>query len=203
MALFRCRKFLGCMSLRTGVWLLALLAILVSGVGSAGSWLEVSWMLHHPLALRDKAATMVAAGVFSLLFLLSLLGFFAALSGKRGVIYIYSKFTFIHAALILLSLGFTLFTTLKPDDSDPQAVEKCLNGTTSPIISQFCNHGLSVVRILPIAFLGAAMLIQFSAWIVASSYGEERDRKREFSDWDPEATRSMLQYPEPPFAARM
>ncbi|KAF7338091.1 Tetraspanin family [Mycena venus] len=201
MALFRCRTFLGCMSLRTGVWLLALLAILVSGLGSAGSWLEVTWMAHHPLVLRDKVATIIQAGAFSLLFLLSLLGFFAALNGKRGVVYIYSKFTFIHAPLIMLSLAVTLFTTLKPD-MDQQAVENCLNGTKSPIISQFCNHGLSVVRILPIAFLGAALLIQFCVWIVATSYGEEIDRGSDFADSDLEATRSMLQYPEPPFAAR-
>ncbi|KAJ7272039.1 hypothetical protein B0H12DRAFT_675637 [Mycena haematopus] len=200
MALFRCRKFLGCVPLRTAVWLLALLAILIGGLGSAGSWLEVSWMSHHPLAWREKVATIIQAGVFSPLFLLSFLGFFAALNGKRGVVYIYSKFVFIHAPLIAIALAFTLLTTISPD-IDPETVEKCLNGTTSPIITQFCNHD-SLVRILPIAFLGAAMLIQFSAWVVASSYGEEWDRKRDVGDWDPELSRSMLEYPEPPFAVR-
>ncbi|KAF7363670.1 hypothetical protein MSAN_01024400 [Mycena sanguinolenta] len=200
MALFRCRKFLGCLSLRTGVWLLALLAILVGGLGSAGSWLEVSWMAQHPLALRQKVATIIQAGVFSLLFLLSFLGFFAALAHKRGVVYIYSKFVFIHAPLIAIALAITLITTIDPDSS-PDAVKTCLNGTTSTIISQFCNHGLSLVHILPIALLGAAVLIQFSAWIVASSYGEERDRKVDFTDSDLESSRSML-YPESPFAAR-
>ncbi|KAJ7905786.1 hypothetical protein B0H14DRAFT_2661622, partial [Mycena olivaceomarginata] len=201
MALLRCRKFLGCIPLGTGVWLLALLAILVGGLGSAGSWLEVNWMAHHPLALRDKAATIIQAGVFSLLFLLSFLGFFAGLSGKRGAVYIYSKFTFIHAPLLILALGFTLFITLKPN-TDPEAVNKCLNGTTSPIITQFCNHGLSLVRILPIALLGAAMLIQLSVWIVASSYGEEQDRRHEFSDSGLESSRTTLLFPESPFAPR-
>jgi len=201
MALFRCRKFLGCVPLRTAVWLLALLAIVVGGLGSAGSWLEVNWMSQHPLASRDKVAKIIQAGVFSLLFLLSLFGFFAAVTGKRGVVYIYGKFIFITGPLIILALGFTLFTTLDPA-TDPDAVQNCLNGTTSPIITQFCNHGLTLVRILPIALLGAALLIQFSAWIVASSYGEERDRKHHFSDSDLESSRSMLEFPEHPFDRR-
>ncbi|KAJ7940379.1 hypothetical protein B0H13DRAFT_8736 [Mycena leptocephala] len=205
MALFRCRKFLGCVPLRTGVWLLTLIAMIVSGPGSAGSWLEVFWMIHHPLPLLNKVTTLIQAGVFSVLFILSLLGFIAALSGKRGAVYIYSKFVFIHAALLLLSLGLTLFTTLRSDDSDPQAVEKCVNGSTSPIIFQFCNHKLSVVRILPIALLGAAILIQFCAWIVGTSYGEEEDRKSDNFHSDLESNSnhwSMLRYPEPPFDAR-
>ncbi|KAJ6525695.1 hypothetical protein B0H19DRAFT_587956 [Mycena capillaripes] len=204
MALFRCRKFLGCVPLRTGVWLLALLAILVSGAGSAGSWLEVYWMTHHPLASIEKVATIIQAGVFSFLFLLSLFGFIAALSGKRGVVYIYSRIVFIHAPLLLLSFGLTLLTTLRPGDSDPESAKKCLNGSTSPIISQFCDRkGLSLIRILPIALLGAAILIQFCAWIVAISYGEEQDRKFDDSRSDLESNqRATLLYPEPPFAAR-
>ncbi|KAJ6463842.1 hypothetical protein C8R47DRAFT_77544 [Mycena vitilis] len=200
MAIFRCRKFLGCVPLRTGVWLLALLAILIGGAGSAGSWLEVYWMTHHLLTLREKVASFIQAAVFSLLFLLSLFGFITALSGQRGAVYIYSKFIFIHAPSILISLGVTLFATLRPDDSDPQAVDNCLNGTTSPIIAQFCNSKLSVVRVLPIALLGATILVQFSAWIVASSYGEEEDKKLYDSRSDLESIgRSEFLFPEPPF----
>jgi hypothetical protein len=97
--------------------------------------------------------------------------FTAALNQARGAVYIYSKFVFTHAALLLLSLGLMLYTTLRPDNSDPNAVGKCLNGSTSPIISQFCNQNLSLVRILSIALLGAAILVQFCALTVACPVG--------------------------------
>ncbi|KAJ7444856.1 hypothetical protein FB451DRAFT_72123 [Mycena latifolia] len=210
MAFFRCRAFLGCMSLQTGVWLLALIAMMVSGPGAAGSWLEVFWMGHHPLNLYAKVTIIIKAAVLSFLFLMSLLGFIAALNRARGAVYIYSKFVFIHTPLILLSLGLTLFAVLRPDKSDPD-VEKCLNASTSSIIIQFCKQGLSLVHILSIAFLGSAFLIQFYAWIVAISYGEELDIASAMinfssgkyyyeSNADLESRPLSAAYPEPPFA---
>jgi len=168
-------------------------------------------MGHHPLVLYRKVAIIIQAAVFSFLFVMSLLGFIAALNQARGAVYIYSKFVFTHAALLLLSLGLTLYTTLRPDNSDPNAVAKCLNGSTSPIISQFCNQNLSLVRILSIALLGAAILVQFYAWVVSISYGEELDIEavaKEFSNARYYASDSDLEsqplsaYPEPPFARR-
>jgi len=166
-------------------------------------------MTHHPLALRDKVAVIIQGVILSSLFILSLLGFIAALKGARGAVYIYSKFIFIHTALILLSFGFTLFTTLRPDESDSNGVEKCLNGSTSSIISQFCNHHLSVVRVLPLGFLGASVLVQFYAWMVSISYAEELDieaiefefGKYHGSDSDLESN-PLSMYPEPPFTRR-
>ncbi|KAJ7744997.1 hypothetical protein DFH07DRAFT_20932 [Mycena maculata] len=209
MAFFRCRAFLCCVPLRTGVWLLGLIAMIVSALGAAGSWLEVTWMSNHPLALRDKVAIMIEGIVLSSLFLLALFGFIAALKGARGAVYIYSKFIFIHTGLILLSFGFTLFSILRPDKSNP--VENCLNGSTSRIIAQFCGQGLSLVRILSAAFLGVSVLVQFYAWIVSISYAEEldvditeRERFKYFgSDSDLERNPSSSnRFPEPPFARR-
>ncbi|KAJ7085815.1 hypothetical protein B0H15DRAFT_371532 [Mycena belliarum] len=206
MAFFRCRAFLGCMSLKTGVWLLALLAMMVSGPGAAGSWLEVVWMKDHPLTLYGKLTIIIQAAAFSSLFLISILGFIAALQGARGAVYIYSKFIFIHGALILLSLGLTLFGTLTPEKSNPD-VEKCVNGSTSTVIVEFCKQRLSIAHILSIALIGAALAIQFYAWIVASSYGEDLDttsavdkyfRSETYSDH--EARPLSAAYPEAPFA---
>ncbi|KAJ7074198.1 hypothetical protein C8F01DRAFT_1099602 [Mycena amicta] len=205
MAIFRARKFLFCVPLRAGVCLLAVLAMLVSGPGAAGSWLEQ----RHTLPLRAKVAIIIQGGVFSLVFLLSIPGLIAAANGQRGAVYIYSKFLFITTPLIVLSLLVTLFTTLHPESVD---FDKCLNGSKSQFIQQFCTqNGLSsVVKILPIALLGAAILTQFYAWIIAISYGEELDvsgLESKFGRYygsnsgsDVENQRSS--YPEPPFARR-
>ncbi|KAJ7709630.1 hypothetical protein B0H17DRAFT_1190816 [Mycena rosella] len=197
------------MALRTGVWLLALLAMLVSGLGAAGSWLEVFWTGHHPVPLYGKVATIIQAAMFSFLFLMSLLGFIAALNRARGAVYIYSKFIFIHTAFILLSLGLALFGALRPDNSDPEAFEKCLNGSTSSVIIQFCDTGFSLVHIVSIALIGVAFLVQFYAWMVSISYGEEldmdstRDLFGKYYGSDVYAeTQPLSAYPEPPFARR-
>ncbi|KAJ7775138.1 hypothetical protein B0H16DRAFT_86996 [Mycena metata] len=211
MAFFRCRAFVGCMALRTGVWLLALIAMLVSGAGSAGSWLEVYWTIYHPIGLRDKAALIIQGGVLSFLFLMTFLGFIAGLKGARGAVYIYAKFVFIHTPFILLALAFVLYTALRPDTSNPNAVEDCLNGSQNPLFVQFCHHSLtSTVRILPVALLGVAALVQFYAWIVSISFGEGKDmdaldrfssRKYYGSDSDLESN-SLPLHPEPPFSLR-
>ncbi|KAJ7286057.1 hypothetical protein C8J57DRAFT_656376 [Mycena rebaudengoi] len=171
MAFFRCRAFLGCLSLKTGACLLAFIAMMVGGMGAAGSWLEVSWIAQHPLDLRDKASIFAQAIIFSTLFVLSFLGLVAAITGTRSGVYIYSKFIFIHSALMLLSLGFTLYSTFRAADPDQAAA--CLNGSNQPIISQFCNRGWSVIKIVPIALLGSSLAVQIFAWIIAISYVDE------------------------------
>jgi hypothetical protein len=65
MALFRCRKFLGCVPLRTGVWLLTLIAMIVSGPGSAGSWLEVFWMSAYLYERRTPFLMILCRYLFS------------------------------------------------------------------------------------------------------------------------------------------
>ncbi|KAJ6597160.1 hypothetical protein DFH09DRAFT_1272591 [Mycena vulgaris] len=214
MAFFRCRAFLGCMSLQTGVWSLALIAMMVSGPGAAGSWLEVNWMAHHPPTfMYAKIALIFQAAVFSFLFLMSFLGFVAALNRARGAVYVYSKFIFVHTAFLLLSFGLTLFTNLHPEELDLSAFKRCLNGSTSSLIIQFCNMGLSsLIQIVTIALLGAAILVQFYAWIVSISYGEELDvaaagdkfsNGKNFYGSDSNLESHPLSaYPEPPFARR-
>ncbi|KAF7311498.1 hypothetical protein MKEN_01052100 [Mycena kentingensis (nom. inval.)] len=176
MAIFRARRFCFCLSLRVGVCLLALLAMLVSGPGAAGSWVEVFWMTStHPVALRAKIAVFIQGGVFSLVFLMSIPGFIAAANAARGAVYIYSKFLFISTPLIVLALLVTLLTTLHPEDAD---FERCLNGSTSPLIRQFCTQDKSLsspVKLLPIVLLGTSLGIQFFSWIIAISYGEDLD----------------------------
>lgn len=41
MAFIHCRTFLFCLHLRAGVWILALLALLLGGAGATGGWMEV------------------------------------------------------------------------------------------------------------------------------------------------------------------
>ncbi|CAK5277329.1 unnamed protein product [Mycena citricolor] len=171
MALFRCRKFLFCLSLRSGVMVLALLAMLISGLGVGGAGVELSWVItQHQVSLARKIAIFSQGAVLTLLFLLSLLGLIAGVHAGRGVVYIYSKMTFIHGPFLLAALGLTLFTTFKERSTN---TIPCLNGSSSAIIKQFCDQEqLSLVLILPIALLGAACLIQFYSWVVAISYGE-------------------------------
>ncbi|KAF7322634.1 hypothetical protein HMN09_00041900 [Mycena chlorophos] len=179
--------------------------MLANAAGAAGSWLEVFWTTMHTMPARAKAGIFIQGAVFSFIFLLSFFGLISAAKGQRGAVYIYSKFLFITTPLIILALLVTLFTTLHPESNN---VDQCINGSSSDIIRQFCTQdGLtSLVKILPVALLGSSLLLQFYGWIIAISYGEERDVADFGSRFDKYYNNSGSDvetgYPEPPFARR-
>ncbi|KAK0503486.1 hypothetical protein EDD18DRAFT_633922 [Armillaria luteobubalina] len=173
MAFIRCRTFLGCLPLASGVWLLSLVGLMLGASGAVGSWIEINLMASHPLPLQDEIAQFVQAIVFSLLGLFSILGFAEGISQNRNFAFIYCKLVAIHYAIIIGAFAFTLYSTFRHVDS--LTVASCIQGDLDQFVIQFCNKGWSFVKGLPIIWYSVVLLVQAYAYILAVNFAEKLD----------------------------
>ncbi|PBK78390.1 hypothetical protein ARMSODRAFT_1077955 [Armillaria solidipes] len=173
MTFIRCRTFLGCLPLASGVWLLSLVGLMLGASGAVGSWVEINLMASHPLPLQDEIAQFVQAIVFSLLGLFSVLGFAEGISQNRNFAFIYCKLVAIHYTAIIGAFAFTLYSTFRHVDS--LTIASCIQGDLDEFAIQFCSKGWSFVKGLPIIWYTVVLLIQAYAYILAVNFAEKLD----------------------------
>jgi hypothetical protein len=173
MVLIQSRKFLGCLALRTGVWMLGLLSFMLGAGGSVIGWLEIVSLTHHPVPLEDKIFLFIRTIVLSLLALISLAGVLVGWSKSLGFAYIYSKMVASHFLLLLVALALALAVTLQ--SSNDEVIKQCINGSTNRFIIEFCSPGWSLVQATSVGILGAAVLVQIYAFIIASNFVHRLD----------------------------
>ncbi|KAJ3995633.1 hypothetical protein F5050DRAFT_1808485 [Lentinula boryana] len=174
MVLIRSRKFLGCLALSMGVWILAVVSLMLGVAGSVIGWLEIVLVLDkHPLPLEDKVFLFIRTIVLSLLVFLSLIGIFVGLYKRPGLAFIYSKMVASHYFLLLFALASTLVLTLR--SASDNTVDQCTNGTSSRMIIEFCSPGWSLVQGALICIVGTSVLVQLYAFIIAGSFAYRLD----------------------------
>ncbi|KAJ3920005.1 hypothetical protein F5877DRAFT_77554 [Lentinula edodes] len=173
MVLIQSRKFLGCLALGTGVWILALFSLMLGVAGSVIGWLEIVILDKHPLPLEDRVFLFIRTIVLSLLVLLSLIGLFVGLSKRPGLAFIYSKMVASHYILLLVSLALTLVLTLR--SANDSVVDQCTNGTSNRMIIEFCSPGWSMVQGALICIVGVSVLVQLYAFVMAGNFAYRLD----------------------------
>ncbi|KAJ4487781.1 hypothetical protein J3R30DRAFT_3400461 [Lentinula aciculospora] len=183
MVLIRSREFLGCLALGTGIWILALLSLMLGVTGSVIGWLEIVLLNTHTLPLEDKVFLFIRTIVLSLLVLLSLIGrhirvngfvsIFVGLSKRPGLAFIYSKMVASHYILLLLALASTLVLTLR--SVNDTIVNQCTDGTSNRMIIEFCSPGWSLVQGALICIVGASVFVQLYAFVVAGNFAYRLD----------------------------
>ncbi|KIK59624.1 hypothetical protein GYMLUDRAFT_673861 [Collybiopsis luxurians FD-317 M1] len=189
MVLIRCRKFLGCLALGTGVWILGLLSLTLGVGGAIIGWLEIFslgmsvstfsfsgliiYKARHPLPLEDKIFLFFRTIVLSMLVLISSVGIIVGSNRSIGFAFIYSKAVAIHYVLLILTLALSLISTFLPARSD--IVEQCINESTSRLTIEFCTPGWSLVQGASISIVCATLLTQLYAFIIARNYADRLD----------------------------
>ncbi|KAJ3744858.1 hypothetical protein DFH05DRAFT_1524471 [Lentinula detonsa] len=174
MVLIRSRKFLGCLALSMGVWMLALVSLMLGVAGSVIGWLEIALVLdEHPLPLEDKVFLFIRTIALSLLVFLSLIGIFVGIYKRPGLAFIYSKMVASHYILLLFALASTLVLTLR--SASDTSVDQCTNGTSSRMIIEFCSPGWSLVQGALICIVGTSVLVQLYAFIIAGNFAYRLD----------------------------
>ena len=190
MAFLRARAFIACLPLRSGIWILGLVGLIVSGFGAAGSAMLLTLLKEHPVTLIPKISLFVQTGAMGLFGLISIFGILAAIMQSHGVAFIYKKVILADLLVNLPALGYIVFATLRP--SSEEDVAACLNGHTdrTEMIFQFCEPGVSVVKGFSWALMASIILVQFYSLIIASSWSDQLfqdsaayvDRSLDFSD---------------------
>jgi len=173
MVLIQARKFLGCLALGTGVWILCLLSFVLGITGAVIGWLEILVLASHPLPLEDKVLLFTRTIVLSLLVLLSVVGIAVGISKRTGLTFIYSKMIASHCILLLVALAFTLVLTFRPVSD--AIVDRCTNGSSNHMIVEFCTPGWSLVQGASVCIVGVSVLVQIYAFIIASNFAEQLD----------------------------
>ncbi|KAJ3753582.1 hypothetical protein EV360DRAFT_87644 [Lentinula raphanica] len=173
MVLIRSRKFLGCLALGTGVWILALVSLMLGVSGSVIGWLEIVLLGTHPLPLEDKVFLFIRTIILSLLVLLSLIGLVVGLPKRPGLAFIYTKMVASHYMLLLLALASTLVLTLRTVSND--TVDQCINGSSSRIIIEFCSPGWSLVQGALVCIAGTSVVVQSYAFVMAGNLAYRLD----------------------------
>ncbi|KAF8921051.1 hypothetical protein CPB85DRAFT_1486815 [Mucidula mucida] len=172
MVFIRCRTFLGCLPLASGVWLLSLVGVMMGISAAVGSWMEVKFLESHPNPLLDTIALFVQAIVFSLLGFFSIIGFVMGVSKNRPIAFIYPKILLVHYVAMLGAFAFTLFYTFRPVSA--LTVASCAAGSLDDVIDQFCTKGWSLIKLLPLIwYIVVLTLIQPYAFILADNLAEK------------------------------
>ncbi|KAF9053947.1 hypothetical protein BDZ89DRAFT_1032329 [Hymenopellis radicata] len=172
MVFIRCRTFLGCLPLASGVWLLSLVGAMMGISAAVGSWMEVNFLETHPNPLLDTIALFVQAIVFSLLGFFSVIGFVMGVLKNRHIAFIYPKILAVHYVAMLGALAYTLFYTFRPVSA--LTVASCAAGSLDDVIDQFCTKGLSLIKLLPLIwYIVVLTLIQPYAFVLADNLAEK------------------------------
>ncbi|KAH8827035.1 hypothetical protein DL96DRAFT_1816068 [Flagelloscypha sp. PMI_526] len=114
MTFLRARTFIACLPLRSGIWILGLVGLVVAGFGAAGSAMLLMLLANHPVALIPKIALFVQTGSMGLFGLISLFGILTGILKTHGIAFIYSKIALLNVLVNIPALGYIVFATLRP-----------------------------------------------------------------------------------------
>lgn len=173
MVYIRSRKFLCCIPVRAGVFVL-------SAVGTAGGsliavmgWIQVSELTLHPLSTTDTIALYLHTVIFTILALLSLFGFIGTLIKQRDFVNAYASGLTLYLALSLCSGIYALYSLFhKNSQAD---ITKCLNGSTDSVTREVCNNGIAIMKGVAVALYVAMWLLIIYAYIIVSNYVDQLD----------------------------
>ncbi|THU77804.1 hypothetical protein K435DRAFT_74829 [Dendrothele bispora CBS 962.96] len=172
MPFIRCRTFLGGSSLRSGIWILGMLSLLIGGLGGAMSWTKVD-VMRNTIPIGGEIFLLIQAITFSLLAVLALLGIAGGVAQIRGILYIYPKLLSGHYLLIITSFASSLYMVFSP--LNDRAVALCLKGVNDEFIAQFCKPGWSLINGLSVCLLAVTLPVQLYTFIIAINFAEDTE----------------------------
>ncbi|KAK7054680.1 hypothetical protein VNI00_003143 [Paramarasmius palmivorus] len=173
MPFIRCRTFLACLPLASGVWVLGLLGLIVGGAGAAAGWIKVALLDKHPLPVQDVVSIFVNAITFSLLALFSLIGVVAGFAKKHGLAVFYKRMIALQYVLMIAALAYSFYSTFRPIDDS--VVERCRGDSEDEMVLQLCAKGFSLVKGFCIFLFAFALLVQFYAYVLVSNFAYKLD----------------------------
>jgi len=171
----RSRKFCCCLPVRLGVFVLSLVAMIGGSFVAAVGWIQVSQLAQHPREKSEEIALYIHSAMFTILGVLSILGFLGAVIKNRGMISSFAVALAIHLGFSVASGAFTLYTVFKENTQD--AIARCLSeaGNDTNVTGDSCRSGLAIVKGLMVAVYVITWLIQLYAYFVVERYAEQLD----------------------------
>jgi len=169
----RSRKFCCCFPVRFGVFILSLLTIVGGSFVAAIGWMRVSQLNSIDMDKGDKIALYIHSGMFSILVILGVFGFFGAIVKNRSFISSFAIALAIHLGFSVASGIFTLYTHFKQNTAD--AIAACVNQTTDVETQNNCPRTVSIMKGVMVGVYIITWVIQLYAYFIVERYAEQLD----------------------------
>jgi len=178
----RSRMFCLCLPVRFGVFLLSLLALAGGGFVAVIGWIQLSHLKQRPLGKTDEIALWIQSLLFSLLAVLSLLGFLGAITRRRGIVSGFAIGIAIHLGLNIAAGCFSIYTIFARDSQ--AALDSCLQKANdkSNATMQSCMSSLLLINAMVMVMYVLTWLIQLYAYFVVVSYMDQLDEESLFEN---------------------
>lgn len=172
----RSRKFLCCLPVRLGVFILSLLAMVGGSFVAAIGWIQVSQMSSHPREKSDEIALYIQSAMFSILGLLAVLGFIGTLIKSRGMVSSFAIGLAIHLGFSVASGIFAMYALFSANSKE--AIEKCVNGSEDEAVITTCKGGLAIVKGVMVAVYIITWFVQLYFYFVVERYVDQLDDEK-------------------------
>ncbi|KAI5118274.1 hypothetical protein M0805_006016 [Coniferiporia weirii] len=162
----RSQKFLCCLPVRLGVFILSFIQFVVSGAMAAFSF----YAIFQKKVTLDRTANIVfivLAALMTILAIISVFGFIGSIFRRQGLVRVYKGMLNLLLALnvTLGIVGIVLLFT----ESKSKLISTCINGSTDQDVINACNH-VDTYRFVMIGFTVASWVVQAYECIIVKRY---------------------------------
>jgi hypothetical protein len=140
---------------------------------AATGWIQVSQPNSIPMDKSEKIALYIHSGMFSILALLAVFGFFGAIVKNRSMISGFAIALAIHLGFSVASGIFALYNIFKQDPQD--AIAACMSRATDTETQNNCPTTISVMKGVMVGVYVITWLIQIYAYFIVERYAEQLD----------------------------
>jgi len=168
---------------------MSILYFALGGIVAAAGWLQIKDQnTFSQLATRDKTALILNTVMYSILALVSILGFIGAIVKSRNSISVYRT-------VLSLHLGFSIATgvfyiiTLFNQDYENNAINVCVQKATNDVnvdqstLQTTCKASYEIFRAVVLGILVLVWLIELWGCIICADYVEQLEEEQGMLDY--------------------
>jgi hypothetical protein len=174
------KKFCFCLPVRLGVFIVSLLTTLAGSIIGVVGWMQVLQNRQIQVDLGDEIAGYVHASIFTLLGLISIMGFVGSLARVRGMVIAYSVGIVLHLGFSLASGIFMMYTIFKPNAA--LTVDTCVQkaNPTPELLEEtrrICNTGMAVAKGVVVAIYVVTWILQLYSYFIVERYADQLEEE--------------------------
>ncbi|KAF8646753.1 hypothetical protein AX16_007067 [Volvariella volvacea WC 439] len=157
----------------------------VCGVG----WIQVPQLDIHPVNSMDKTALILHCTLFTVLGVMCILGFGAAVAKHRNWASIFSIALVFHLVLSIPLGIFVLVAIFTPNS--PEDIKRCLNGATGALTLTVCTNGIAIARGVAVVLYVFTWILQAYSYVIVANYVRQLDEEEDAANLAPPISRPM------------
>ncbi|PFH51653.1 hypothetical protein AMATHDRAFT_142119 [Amanita thiersii Skay4041] len=167
------RTFCCCLPVRLGVFILTILGLAGGLILSVVGWEQVTHIRRNPLSTENSIALVLHSIMFTLLALISLLGFIGAIIKQRSLVSTFGMMLLVH---LLVNVGIGIYAIYSMfRNNSKEIISACLDGQTDKESLEVCKSSAKVVQGIIITIYILVWLLQLFGFIIVIRYCHQLD----------------------------